>query len=76
MRRVDLALQQAVAHARPRMLAREFELDAVLVVQPEHGRHHEGRAIRQGHEAGPDHGLFRPVRAGDECVSHRFLCLA
>jgi hypothetical protein len=70
---VDLAIDQAVAHGGPGLLAAQLEPDAVLFVQAQDRGHDQGGAVGQGHEADFQGGLFGAVGAGDECGGHCFV---
>ncbi|GEM_PF-3409943 len=64
VREVQLAVDELVPHAWPRSFFDGCDLDAVLLVQAEHGRHDDRGAVGKRNEADLDFRLFGRVRSG------------
>ncbi len=60
---VEFAVDELVAHAGPVGFLARRDLDAVLLVQAQRGRHDHRGAVRQRDEADADVGFFRGVGA-------------
>ena len=67
MRRIELPVDELVAHARPGCFLARHDLDAVLLVELHHRRNHHRRAISQRNEADFDFGFLGSVGA---CCPH------
>jgi hypothetical protein len=64
MRRVEFAIHQLVAHRRPRRFLGRDDLDAVLLVEFLHRRHHHRRAVGERNEADPHFLFLRRIGTG------------
>ncbi|MNY16693.1 hypothetical protein D3C86_1499750 [compost metagenome] len=64
VRGVEFAIDELVAHAGPVGFLARRDLDAVLLVQAERGRHDHRGAVRQRDEADADFGFLRGIGAG------------
>ena len=66
MGHVKFAIAQLVAHAGPRRLAAQFDLDAVLFIEAQNRRHDQRGAIGQRQITDPDQLFFRPGRPAQQ----------
>ncbi len=60
---IELAVDELVAHGRPRRFLRRHDLHAMLRIEALDRRHHHRGAVGQRNEADPDFGFFRRVAA-------------